>query len=130
MLTPCGRRAVPRHGRAAAQTQRGAALGPLESAPQELHLARMESKPAMPRQPGGGVAPASEINLLRHRSQARRDYGLRVGLEIFARGPVRHHFATADETVASLRAAGFRDAEVYGPYDVCRPVDASARRHT
>ena len=45
----------------------------------------------------------------------------RVGLELFARGPVRYHFASADEAVASLRAAGFRDAVVNGPYDVVAP---------
>jgi O-methyltransferase involved in polyketide biosynthesis len=42
----------------------------------------------------------------------------RVGLELFARGPVRHHFATADETIAALHDAGFLEARVYRPADV------------
>jgi O-methyltransferase involved in polyketide biosynthesis len=50
----------------------------------------------------------------------------RVGLELFARGPVRFHFASADETVAALRAAGFRDARLYHPGDVA-PPDRSGR---
>jgi O-methyltransferase involved in polyketide biosynthesis len=45
----------------------------------------------------------------------------RVGLELFARGPVRHHFASTDETVAALHAAGFRDARLYQPCDVVPP---------
>jgi O-methyltransferase involved in polyketide biosynthesis len=45
----------------------------------------------------------------------------RVGLELFARGPVRHHFASADETVAALHAAGFREARLYQPCDVVPP---------
>jgi O-methyltransferase involved in polyketide biosynthesis len=45
----------------------------------------------------------------------------RVGLELFARGPVRYHFASADETIAELRAAGFRDARVYYPSEVVPP---------
>ena len=44
----------------------------------------------------------------------------RMGLELFARGPVRYHFASADDTTASLRATGFREADVY------RLVDAEA----
>lgn len=42
----------------------------------------------------------------------------RMGLELFARGPVRYHFASVDETVAELRATGFRDAQVYRPTEV------------
>jgi O-methyltransferase involved in polyketide biosynthesis len=45
----------------------------------------------------------------------------RVGLELFARGRVRYHFASADETVAALRAAGFREARLYRPPDVVPP---------
>ena len=44
----------------------------------------------------------------------------RMGLELFARGPVRYHFASADETIAELRAAGFRDGRLYRPTDVIR----------
>jgi O-methyltransferase involved in polyketide biosynthesis len=50
----------------------------------------------------------------------------RLGLELFARGPVRYHFASADETVAALRAAGFREARLYDPYDVV-PRDRPGR---
>jgi hypothetical protein len=42
----------------------------------------------------------------------------RMGLELFARGPVRYHFASVDETVAELRAAGFRDAHLYRPTEL------------
>ena len=42
----------------------------------------------------------------------------RVGLELFARGPVRWHFASADETEAALRSAGFHHARVEYPGDV------------
>lgn len=42
----------------------------------------------------------------------------RAGLELFARGPVRYHFASVDETIAELRAAGFRDGRLYRPTDV------------
>ena len=45
----------------------------------------------------------------------------RVGLELFARGPVRYHFASADETIAELRAAGFRDTRLYYPSEVVPP---------
>jgi len=45
----------------------------------------------------------------------------RVGLELFARGPVRYHFASADETVTSLRSAGFREARLCRPCDVVPP---------
>jgi O-methyltransferase involved in polyketide biosynthesis len=45
----------------------------------------------------------------------------RMGLELFARGPVRFHFASADETVAVLHAAGFREARLYHPDDVVPP---------
>ena len=45
----------------------------------------------------------------------------RVGLGLFARGPVRYHFASTDETVAALRAAGFREARLYQPSDVVPP---------
>lgn len=45
----------------------------------------------------------------------------RVGLELFARGPVRYHFASADETIVALRAAGFREARLYHPGDVVPP---------
>jgi hypothetical protein len=41
-----------------------------------------------------------------------------VGLEVFARGPVRYHFASTEETVAALRAAGFREAHVQYPDDI------------
>ncbi len=41
----------------------------------------------------------------------------RMGLGIFARGPVRYHFASADEVVKALRAAGFAEAHVYDPRD-------------
>jgi O-methyltransferase involved in polyketide biosynthesis len=50
----------------------------------------------------------------------------RVGLELFARGPVRYHFASADETVAALRAAGFREARLDGPGEV-EPSDQPGR---
>jgi O-methyltransferase involved in polyketide biosynthesis len=50
----------------------------------------------------------------------------RVGLELFARGPVRYHFASADETIAALRAAGFRDARLYHPSEVV-PADRPGR---
>jgi O-methyltransferase involved in polyketide biosynthesis len=49
----------------------------------------------------------------------------RVGLELFARGPVRYHFASAYETVAALRGSGFREAHVHRPGDVA----ASGRPH-
>jgi len=42
----------------------------------------------------------------------------RMGLELFARGAVRYHFASVDETVAELGAAGFRDAHLYRPTEV------------
>ena len=42
----------------------------------------------------------------------------RVGLELFARGPVRWHFASADETEAALRIAGFHNARVDYPGDI------------
>jgi O-methyltransferase involved in polyketide biosynthesis len=45
----------------------------------------------------------------------------RVGLEIFARGAVRYHFGSVDETIAALRAAGFRDAHLYDPCHVVPP---------
>lgn len=45
----------------------------------------------------------------------------RVGLGVFARGPVRYHFATADETVAALEGAGFREARLYRPSEVTPP---------
>jgi O-methyltransferase involved in polyketide biosynthesis len=48
----------------------------------------------------------------------------RIGLELFARGPVRYHFASVDETIAALRAAGFHDARLYRPSDVV-PSDRS-----
>jgi O-methyltransferase involved in polyketide biosynthesis len=44
----------------------------------------------------------------------------RMGLELFARGPVRYHFASVEETIAELRAAGFRDGRLYRPTDVIR----------
>jgi O-methyltransferase involved in polyketide biosynthesis len=50
----------------------------------------------------------------------------RRGLEVFARGPVGHHFASADETVAALRAAGFGEARVWYPSDVVA-LDRSSR---
>jgi O-methyltransferase involved in polyketide biosynthesis len=50
----------------------------------------------------------------------------RVGLELFARGPVRYHFASADETIAALRATGFRDARLYHPSEVV-PSERSGR---
>ena len=45
----------------------------------------------------------------------------RVGLEIFARGAVRYHFGSVDETVTALRVAGFRDAHLYDPCHVVPP---------
>ena len=42
----------------------------------------------------------------------------RLGLEVFARGAVRYHFASADETIAALADAGFVDARVWHPSDV------------
>ena len=48
----------------------------------------------------------------------------RVGLGLFARGPVQYHFAAADETVAALHGAGFRAARVYRPSDIV-PSDRS-----
>jgi O-methyltransferase involved in polyketide biosynthesis len=42
----------------------------------------------------------------------------RRGLEVFARGPVRYHFASADQTVAALGAAGFREARLHHPADL------------
>lgn len=45
----------------------------------------------------------------------------RLGLGLFARGQVRHHFASIDEAVAALRAAGFREAGLYRPGDVVPP---------
>jgi O-methyltransferase involved in polyketide biosynthesis len=45
----------------------------------------------------------------------------RVGLELFARGPVRYHFGSADEVVAALRVAGFREAHLHRPCDVVEP---------
>jgi O-methyltransferase involved in polyketide biosynthesis len=45
----------------------------------------------------------------------------RLGLGLFARGPVRYHFGTADETVGALRAAGFREARLHHPSDVGLP---------
>jgi O-methyltransferase involved in polyketide biosynthesis len=45
----------------------------------------------------------------------------RMGLELFARGPVRYHFASADETVGALVGAGFREARCYHPGDVVAP---------
>jgi O-methyltransferase involved in polyketide biosynthesis len=50
----------------------------------------------------------------------------RVGLGLFARGPVRYHFATAGETIAALHAAGFREARLYRPSEVT-PPDRSRR---
>jgi O-methyltransferase involved in polyketide biosynthesis len=47
----------------------------------------------------------------------------RLGLEVFARGPVRHHFASVEEAVAELRAAGFRDARLH------RPTEGGGRPH-
>jgi len=45
----------------------------------------------------------------------------RMGHGLFARGPVRYHFASAEETVTALRAAGFRDARLYQPSDLVPP---------
>jgi O-methyltransferase involved in polyketide biosynthesis len=45
----------------------------------------------------------------------------RLGLQLFARGPVRYHFTSADETVVALRAAGFREAHLYYPDEVVAP---------
>lgn len=45
----------------------------------------------------------------------------RIGLALFARGAVRYHFASADEAVAALVAAGFREAGVHRPGDVVAP---------
>jgi O-methyltransferase involved in polyketide biosynthesis len=45
----------------------------------------------------------------------------RRGLGLFARGPVRYHFAAAHETVEALRAAGLGDARLYYPEDVVSP---------
>ena len=42
----------------------------------------------------------------------------RLGLELFARGPVRYHVASVDETIAELRATGFRKAHLYHPSDI------------
>ena len=42
----------------------------------------------------------------------------RVGLAVFARGEVRYHFASADETVAALQAVGFREARVHLPGEI------------
>jgi O-methyltransferase involved in polyketide biosynthesis len=42
----------------------------------------------------------------------------RVGLGIFARGPVRYHFTSAGEAARALRAAGFGRARVDDPRDV------------
>jgi O-methyltransferase involved in polyketide biosynthesis len=42
----------------------------------------------------------------------------RMGLALFARGAVRYHFVSADETVAALRAVGFREARVYLPGEI------------
>jgi len=53
----------------------------------------------------------------------------RMGLELFARGPVRFHFASADETVAALHATGFREARLYHPDDVV-PPDRPGRGRT
>jgi O-methyltransferase involved in polyketide biosynthesis len=53
----------------------------------------------------------------------------RRGLELFARGPVRYHFASTDETVAALRAAGFGAARLERPGDLALP-DPPARRPT
>ena len=53
----------------------------------------------------------------------------RVGLEVFARGPVRYHFASAGETVAALRATGFREARLYKPGDVVAPDRPGRDRH-
>ena len=39
----------------------------------------------------------------------------RLGLELFARGPVRYHFASVDETIAVLRTAGFREGRRHRP---------------
>jgi O-methyltransferase involved in polyketide biosynthesis len=46
----------------------------------------------------------------------------RLGLELFARGPVRYHFDSADETTLALADAGFRDSTVYRPADVVPDV--------
>lgn len=48
----------------------------------------------------------------------------RRGLEVFARGPVRYHFATAEEAVVAARGVGFRDARLHHPDEVM----ASCRR--
>jgi O-methyltransferase involved in polyketide biosynthesis len=45
----------------------------------------------------------------------------RIGLGLFARGPVRHHFAAAREAVDALTDAGFGDACLYYPDDVVSP---------
>jgi O-methyltransferase involved in polyketide biosynthesis len=45
----------------------------------------------------------------------------RVGLELFARGPVRYHFGSADEAVTALRSAGFREAHLHLPCDLAEP---------
>ncbi len=42
----------------------------------------------------------------------------RVGLGIFARGPVRYHFTSAGEAVRALRAAGSGRTRVDDPRDV------------
>jgi O-methyltransferase involved in polyketide biosynthesis len=55
----------------------------------------------------------------------------RVGLELFARGPVRYHFTTPDETVMAARGAGFRDARLHFPDEVVasdRPAPAHVIR--
>jgi hypothetical protein len=59
-------------------------------------------------------------------ARSRRGTSARIGLEFFARGPVRYHFSSGDETVAALRAAGFRTARLYHPCDVV-PPDRSGR---
>lgn len=54
----------------------------------------------------------------------------RVLLSIFARGQVRYHFATVEETTAALRAAGFTNAAVHRLDRVPGlDVPGGARRH-
>ena len=54
----------------------------------------------------------------------------RTGLSLFARGAVHVDFETAEDTVAALRAAGFREAALHRPGDVASvDVPDRARRH-